>query len=175
MKYKYTETELKKILSSMIILVDSREQKNNHITDWFTKKSTPFEVKALNTGDYSFYIPANPELSIHRNTYYDNEICIERKGTLDELINNFSERNRIEDEFTRASNIGLKIHLLIEDSSYKDIYEGNYQSKYNSKSAVGSLHSMTDRYNLNFVFLDKEYTAKYIFCCFYYFLRNKLK
>lgn len=170
--YKYTESEQKKILSSVTILVDSREQKNQHILSWYDAKKIPYKEYKLDCGDYSFYVPANPELSIHRDTYYDKQVCIERKGTLDELIGNFSERTRIEDEFLRHKG---NMTLLIENSSYKDMYEGNYQSKYNSKSAIGTLHSFSLRYNVPFVFLDASYSAKFIFCHFYYYLKNKLK
>jgi ERCC4-type nuclease len=126
--YKYTDTELKKILSSMVILYDSREQKNIHILSWYDSKKILYKEQKLDCGDYSCYIPANPDLSIHRDIYFDKEVCIERKGTLDELIGNFSERTRIEDEFLRHKG---NMTLIIENSSYKDIYEGNYQSKYN--------------------------------------------
>ena len=173
LNYKYTDTELKKILSSMVILVDSREQKNQNILSWYDKKKIPYEEHKLDYGDYSFYIPANLDLSIQRDTYYDKNICIEKKNSVDELVGNFAtNRNRIEDEFIRHKG---KMILVIEDSSYKDIYEGNYQSKYNSKSAVGTLHSFSERYNVPFIFLDKEYTAKYIFCTFYYYLRELYK
>lgn len=171
--YKYSDTEIKKILSSMIILHDSREQKNNHILTWYDTKKISHKEQKLEFGDYSVYIPANPDFSIQRDIYFDKEICIERKGSLDELIGNFAnDRNRIEDEFLRCTG---KMYLVIENSSYKDIYEGNYQSKYASKSAVGTLHSFSERYNIPFIFIDKEYTAKYIFCCLYYYLRERIK
>jgi hypothetical protein len=126
----------------------------------------------MDFGDYSFFIPANEKLSIPRDYYYTNNICIERKGSLDELVGNFSEdRDRIEDEFLRHRG---KMFLLIEGSSYKDIYEGNYRSKYSSKSLVGTLHSFSDRYNVPYIFIDKEYSARYIYFTFYYYLRNQL-
>jgi len=170
--FKYTEAELKKILSSMTIICDSREQQCSHITEWFDKKKISYVSKKLDWGDYSFYIPKNPELGIIRDTYFNNQISIERKGCLDEIIENFVERDRLESEFLRHKG---KMYLIIEDSTYDDMYEGKYQSKYASKSAIGTLHSMTDRYGLNFIFLNKEYTAKFIFCTFYYHLRNQLK
>ena len=171
-RFKYTESEMKQILSSMTIICDSREQQCSHVTEWFDKKKIPYISKKLDWGDYSFFIPANLELGIIKPTYYDKEITIERKGCLDEIIGNFVERDRIESEFLRHKG---KMHIIIEDSTYADMYEGRYQSKYASKSAIGSLHSMADRYDLNFIFSDKDYTAKYIFCTFYYYLRNRIK
>jgi HEPN domain-containing protein len=171
--YKYTEAEQKKILSSITILYDSREQKNQHILSWYDNKKIPYKKHTLDYGDYSFYIPANEELSIHRDIYFDKEISIERKGTLDEIIGNFStDRDRIEDEFLRHKG---NMTLIIENSSYSDMYEGNYKSKYTSKSAIGTLHSFSLRYNVPFIFLDNTHTAKFIYCHFYYYLRNILK
>lgn len=170
--FKYTDTEIKEILSSMVIIVDSREQVNSHITDWFDKKKIAYVIKKLDFADYSCFIPSNEKLSIPRDIYFDKSIAIERKGSLDELIGNFSERDRIQDEFLRSTG---KIHLVIEDAEYSDIYDGNYKSKYASKSATGTLHSMSDKYGFNFIFLNKEYTAKYIFCTLYYHIRNIIK
>ena len=50
---------MEELISSMTILVDTREQKNNHITDYFDRKKINYKRKALNYGDYSFMIPAN--------------------------------------------------------------------------------------------------------------------
>lgn len=171
--YKYTETEIKEILSSICIIVDSREQKNNYIIKWFEEKKIPYINKKLDSGDYSFYVPKNEKLSIHRDIYFDNEICIERKGSLDELAGNFTnDRNRIENEFIRHQG---KMILLIEDCLYEDIYNQNYKSKYAPQSFIATLHSFSDRYNIPFNFISKEYAARFIYFTFYYFLRNKIK
>jgi hypothetical protein len=39
LKYHYTDTEVKKLLSTAIVLIDSREQVNAHITDYFAKQN----------------------------------------------------------------------------------------------------------------------------------------
>ena len=69
-KYKFTDKEMEELISSMTILVDTREQKNNHITDYFDRKKINYKRKALNYGDYSFMIPANEKLSIPRDLYF---------------------------------------------------------------------------------------------------------
>jgi ERCC4-type nuclease len=172
-KYKYTDTEIKQILSSINILVDSNEKVNDYITLWYDKKKIPYTVKKLFAGDYSFFIPANEKLSIPRPLHFEDEFCIERKANLSELVGNFaSDRNRIEDEFLRCKG---KMQLLIEESSYKDIYEGNYKADYSVNAALGTLHSFSTRYNVPFIFVNKEYTARYIYYTFYYYLRNLLK
>ena len=55
-KFKYTESELKKLLDNMVILIDTREKKNDHITNYFDKHDIKYENKALTCGDYSFYL-----------------------------------------------------------------------------------------------------------------------
>lgn len=44
-KYKYTEAEEKELLSSIVILVDTKEKVNNHITDYFDAHGIPYKKK----------------------------------------------------------------------------------------------------------------------------------
>lgn len=170
---KYKDKEIEKILKSIIILVDNREKVWSHIKLWLKTNKINFEQQTLNFGDYSFKVPKNEELGIQQDILFTDYITIERKGSLDELVGNFaSDRDRLEREFERHKG---KMHLVIEESQYRDIWEGNYKSEYANKSAIATLHSFTDRYNLNTIFIDKEYSAKYIYYTFYYYLRNKLK
>lgn len=171
--YKYTDKEIKQILNSLSLLIDTREKSNSHIISWLDKKKINYKSKKLDQGDYSFYIPKNKELNIDRDLYFNNELSIERKGSLDELAGNFSNnRDRIEKEF--ALHEGNMI-LIVEDSSYRDIYKGNYRSKYSSKSYLGTLHSFSNRYNIPFMFIDKECSAMFIYFTFRYYLRDLLK
>ena len=90
---------MEELISSMTILVDTREQKNNHITDYFDRKKINYKRKALNYGDYSFMIPANEKLSIPRDLYFNNSCVIERKGSLEEISGNLTNgRDRFEKE-----------------------------------------------------------------------------
>lgn len=57
--YKYTDSELKALLSSMIVLVDTREQINEHVTAYFDKKKIAYTSMKLDTGDYSAMLPKN--------------------------------------------------------------------------------------------------------------------
>ena len=77
--FKYTDKEIKILLKSMVILVDSREQNNLHLTKWFDEKKIPYKVEKLGTADYSFYLPSNIELGIPRDLYFTDKIVIERK------------------------------------------------------------------------------------------------
>lgn len=174
-RFKYTEAEQKELLNSMVILVDTREKKNSHITDYFDEHKIKYERKALSCGDYSFYIEANEALSIPRPIYFDKAIFVERKANLEELSNNLTTgRARFEEEF--ATSTASKKYLLIENAQYSDIIEGNYDSKYNSKGYLGSLHSFNHKFDLELFFMpDNKYTAIYILGVFQYFLKSLIK
>lgn len=173
-KYKYTDSELEQILKSQVILVDTREKVNEHILEVFDKYKIPYKRKALERCDYSFYIPANEKLNIPRDLYFDKEVAIERKASLDEIANNFcKERDRFEKEMALAPKTKL---LLIEGCSYEDIINSNYRSNYNKKSFLATLHTFQFRYNLPFFFIkDKTKTGIYIKKYFEYYLYEYLK
>lgn len=173
-KYKYTEKEQKQLLSSLGIIVDTREKSNKHITDWFDDKNIKYKKQKLDQGDYSFYIPKNEELNIDRDIYFNKEIVIERKASLDEIALNMTKgRKQLKHEFSQHKG---KMTLLIENANYEDICKGNYRSKYNISSFVGSLHSMSTEFTVPFIFIpDKKYTPIYIYFEMYYYFRNYIK
>lgn len=174
-KYKYSEIEQKDILKSMVIVIDSREKVNSHITEYFDKHNIPYIKKALSIGDYSFMIPMNQEYSIPRDLYYGNEIIIERKANAEELSGNFSQtRTRFEEEFATAK--ANRKYLLIENCNYSDIVDSKYETQYNSKSYLGSIHSFNDKYDLQIVFMpDNKYSPIFIYGTFQYYFRNIIK
>ena len=43
MRYHFTETEIKHLLGSMVVLIDTRENENGHITEYLSKKKIPWE------------------------------------------------------------------------------------------------------------------------------------
>lgn len=174
-KYKYTETEQKNLLSSVSILVDTREKKNDHIIDYFDKCNIKWKSKALEQGDYTFFVPQNDELTIPRDIYFNDEIIIERKGSLDELAGNLTtNRDRFEKELSLAK--AKTRYLMIENASYEDVLSGNYKSDYSSKSFVGSLHSFNHKYNLQVVFMpNKLASGAFIYATMYYYFRNLIK
>lgn len=172
--YKYTDKELTEILNSIVILTDTREKCQNHILDWFDKKKIAHKKMKLPFGDYSFYLPKNEKYGITRDLYFYKDISIERKGSLEELAGNFAQqRDRIEKEFSLYKG---KMTLLIENGTYKDVALGNYNTKYNSKSYVSTLHSFSHRYNFDFIFLEDNIpTGHFIYNNFKCYLRNLIK
>lgn len=171
---KYTDAEIKAILKHLTVICDSREQKNDHITEYFSGQGIPFQSNKLESGDYSATLPALPEHGIIKPLHFDDAVVVERKATLEELSGNLTkERERLQDEFTRLR--GRKVFLMVENpEGYKAILEHKYRTQYNPKSFLASLLAFQERYNLNITFLDKSYSGIYVYSILYYHVRNYL-
>jgi len=172
--YHYTETEINKILKTLTIVVDTRENKNQHIIDYLRKKDIPIKLKTLKTGDYSAYIPKNEELGITRDLYLNG--CLERKNSIDELTGNLGKdkRSAFENELIRASQNPFV--LIVEDKDgYEKILKGDYRSQYDPKALLGSLKTFEIRYRFSMVYIDKLCTGNYIYHHFYYMAKEYLK
>ena len=173
--YKYAPKELRELLNSLVILIDTREQKNGHIIRYLNNKGIKHKSKKLDYGDYSFILPANKKLGIQRDIYFNNDIVIERKASLEELSGCFTqERARFENELIRASN-GKMILLVEKAKGYQDNIEHNYRTDYQPRSFIGTLHSFRHRYNMEVIFADPAYSGNFIYYTFYYWLRECLK
>lgn len=173
-KFKFTDKEKKEIINSIVYLVDTREQVNDHILSVFDKHKMKYEKKKLNYGDYSFYIPKNEALNIPRDIYFDKEVVIERKGSLTELSGNLTNgRDRLEKEFALAPKDKV---LLVENGSYEDIIAQNYGTKMNRKAFLASIHVFWFRYNCPFIFMeDKDDSAVFIKYYFEAYLKEYLR
>ena len=160
----------------MTILVDTREHKgkNDHILNYFDAKGISWERRKIDYGDYSFYLPKNEELGIDKDYDFSNQIMVERKANLEELSGNHTkERIRLENEFRGAPPNKI---LLIENATYHDMVNGNYNTEYSPKAFWASMFTMWHRYNIPTIFLeDKKYTGQYIYGYFRYYLYEVLK
>ena len=172
--YKYTDTEKKQLIKSIGIWVDSREKQNKNIVDWFDKHKIEHKIKALSNGDYSFYVSVNNDLNINRCLDFSHKIMIERKASLDELSGNLTQnRDRFEKEMSIYQG---KKYLLIENSSYADIVNQNYKTKFNPKSYLGSLHSFNQKYNLEIIFMpDNQYSGLWIYETLVHYFTNIIR
>lgn len=112
-------------------------------------------------------------MNIERDLYFDREIMIERKASLDELSGNLTQhRTRFEEEM--ATFFGKK-YLMIENASYEDIVKGNYDTKFSSKAFLASLHAFNHRYDLQIMFMpDRDMSGYYIYGVFTYYLKHLL-
>lgn len=139
-----------------MILHTTNEQKNQHILDYFDKKKIKHKAKALKTGDYCFMIEACPELGFQKDTYFTDEICIERKNSVDEIAGNIKEKDeRFFKELNRMINI-KNSYLLIENNKLDDIINHNYNSQYNELAFIRRLLGIQKTANLYINFVSKE-------------------
>ena len=194
-QYNYTDKQINQILSEMIILIDTREQENQHIKNYFEKKKINYRIEKLRTGDYSFAISKNAELNINAELSFDSIIAIERKATLEEISNNLThERTAFENEMIRSTRL-KQFYLLIETKTeieekqyfengikiiekkieelgrLEDILYKKYKTDFNEKSFFSSLISFIIRYNIKLMQINKNNSGLLI----YYILRNYLK
>jgi ERCC4-type nuclease len=171
--YYYSEREAKTLLKSMIILIDTRERQNSWITDYFSIKGVEFKSFKLDSGDYSVMLPANPELGIVRDFYFNRQIFIERKASLEELSQNLAQsRERFINEFLRCGD--CRKFLMVERGNWGDIITGNYKTEFAPNSYFASLLAFQQRYGLNVSFVDRKHAGQFIYGTFYYFLREQI-
>lgn len=165
-KYR-TDKEITDALKELTVIADSREQNNTNILQYFDSKKIPYITRKLDTADYSAMLG---DMTLER------DVVIEKKNGLNELTGNFTaDRQRFEDEFTRAKAEGLKVFLLIENASWSDIFLHNYQSKLAPKSLIASLLSWQVRYNITVMFCKPSETGQIIYGILYYAAREALK
>lgn len=167
MKRHYTDKEINELLKQLTIIVDSREQVNGHVTGYFDKCKVAHATRKIDTGDYSAMIG---------DMTLEHDVVIEKKNGIDEIAGNFTvDRQRFENEFTRAKADGLKVFLLIENASWSDILLHNYRSKLEPKSLIASLLSWQVRFNITIIFCKPSETGQIIYGTLYYAAREALK
>ena len=181
MNYKFSDTELKKLLKdNFVILVDTKEQSNFHITSFFEDQKIKYKTKSLDVGDYTAMITKRPEMGIYRDLYFP--VTIERKNSIDEIAGNLAERTETKEvqrlirELARGKAQNLKMFLLLEDANgLENIRHGRYRSLYKSKSLMGRISSIEDEYLAGTVFTSRENSGYHIARKLYYSVRNFLK
>lgn len=166
-QYHFTPSEMDKVMTEhFTILVDTAEKKNQHITDYFDERKIKWKKKALNTGDYTLLITACPELGINQDWYFSDELCIERKSGLDEIIGNFNssskDGDRVFKEFSRMTGINRNF-LIIEDNSIDDIIEGKYASSRAPSAVLRSILTWQARTGFCPLFVNKQNMGKIIY------------
>ena len=189
------------------IVIDSREKSIKHIINKFEegfenrpshhdmyrgKKSTYtdpvqyyIQEKGLKVGDYTIAV----QLPSGEVINFQDKVVIERKADLNELASNFYDSKskdengltRIEREFLRAKEQGIKIHLLIEteDAMSKILSSKHFRydkaSKINPKSFMMMFLSLCNRYDINVWYCNKKDSSRIIHDLLYVYAREYLK
>ena len=157
--------EVKSVLDSMVVLVDTREQDTDRAKRRYRQIGRPIRRRTLNYGDYT-YDATLPD----GNPVYDPEgpICpkfcvIERKMDLDELAQCLTRyRKRFEAEFQRAADNGCRIYILVEHGGWEDIFHGMYKTRDHRNAFLASLTAWMIRYNAQVLFCSEKSSGKLI-------------
>lgn len=123
---------MKKILDNMVVIVDSREQNNLHIIDFFNRKKIPYKTIKNDFGDYTAMLPANTLTGFTSDIYFDRDIAIERKNSIDEIAGNLKEDGaRLKKELAHMNKYDIKYFFFVEDKNYhENLRQGNFRSQY---------------------------------------------
>lgn len=159
MRYKFTDKELKKALDNMVVIVDSREQNNQHILDFFNRKKIPYKVVKNDFGDYTAMIPKGTIDMFTSDVYFDKEIAIERKNSIDEIAGNLKDdAARLKKELAHMNMHDIKYFFFVEDKEFHvNLRNGNYRSEYDPFTLMQRIKKGIEaEYNTVIVPVDKQ-------------------
>lgn len=203
MKFKFTDKEVTNILNNLVILVDTRENANTHVTDWLDKSKKKYKTQKLDYGDYSCYLPNGSFEGQTRDIYFTDDIVVERKFCIDELAMNLKDNktninevnkeiiellgekylakvlktdyNRFKQELTAINRYGIDFFILLEDEKFdKNIRCGNYRSQYDSATLYKRLKALEREFNTIIRPTSKEFSGSEIYNTLRYGVRNML-
>jgi hypothetical protein len=203
MRYKFTDKEIKELLDKMVVLVDTREQANQHVTEWLKKSKKPFKLQTLKYGDYSCYLPIGSFEGQTRDIYFTDELVIERKFCIDELAMNlkdnktnineikeeiielFGEKylekvlktdyNRMKYEFANMNRYDIEFYIFMEDKNFdENIRSGTYRSQYEKTRLYKRLKALEREFHTMIRPTDKSVMGSEIYNTLRYGIRNIL-
>lgn len=163
------------------ILIDTREQQNDHIISSLDAMSIMYSSQKLDYGDYSFMIDGKD---------FSRSCVIERKANIDEVYGNISaDRERIEKELDTASRNANQFTFMIENVENWDALKAftltdeqlkaqNRKVKNIGATCYSTLQAWkcANRYNFNVEFVpNNTFTAVKIIEIFYWYYHNYKK
>lgn len=136
----------------MHIIVDTREQKYSHVTDYFDDQGVKWYRSKLICGDYQN--PLNPT------------VIIDRKKDLQEVAGNVCQQHdRFVRELELAKELGYKLIVLVEEPNITTLTNVcswyNWRRRTNPKAITGkTLHkimrTMSEKYGVEWQFTTKQ-------------------
>jgi ERCC4-type nuclease len=100
-------------------------------------------------------IPKNLDLGFEKDTYFTDELSIERKNSLTELAGSLNNE-AFHYELKRMQHIHNKFLLVEQVGGWHDIVTHNYRNDYNEKSFYNTMCTIMANYGLKICFLPKE-------------------
>ena len=154
-----TPFEIRRCLERAVLLVDTREQDTAALRKRLEMIGLPYERVKLNAGDYSIKCTDDNGTEIN----FSSRIAIERKMSADELASCYTHgREHFEREFERAKASGTKMYILCENTSWENIYNGKYRSKFTPAAFTASILAWSVRYGYQIIFCKSETAPKLI-------------
>lgn len=156
--------EQKAVLKSFSVLADSREQPTKRAFKRYEAIGVPVIRATLSFGDYTFQatLPDGKPLFDTESTIVP-KCVIERKMNLDELAQCFTRsRDRFRREFERAKDAGARIYILCENSTFENLVNGRYRTRFSANAFVGSITAYMVRYNMGLLFCKEETSGRLI-------------
>ncbi|WP_298061737.1 ERCC4 domain-containing protein [uncultured Rikenella sp.] len=151
-------------MNNILILADSRQQKDKYITDHFNKNLIMWVRAGLPSGDY---------MAVRYNDGFvkDYSIIIDTKKDVEEMAHNLcntTEHERIKREISKARELGCERFIfLICDNKIKGINDLiNWQSnktKVKGITLAKIMQTMAKKYKIEFIFTSKEMAGSRIF------------
>lgn len=164
------------ILSSLVVLVDNREQPTERAEARYKKFGRPYRRCTLSYGDYTYNFTLNNNLYFNESQTIKPLCMVERKMNLDELALCFGrERKRFIAEMERAKDNNADIYLLVENATWENLLNHKYRSKYNPAAMKASLMAWMVRYNLKLIFCKAETSGELISEILYRDLKERLE
>lgn len=147
-----------------IILADTRQQKDKHITDYFDKQNILWIRTGLPSADYMLVKCG------YENVARDYTTLIDTKKDVEEIAGNLcnaKEHQRIKNEIIKAKELGCKEFIfLICDGKIKTKEDlNNWSSKrtrVKGSTLAKIMNTMHKKYGVRFIFTDKKNAGKYI-------------
>ena len=142
----------------LVIQVDSREQKYDHVTKYFDSQGIKWVKSKCVVGDY-----VNLENPM---------VVIDRKKDLQEVVGNVTtQHSRFVRELELAKELGFKLIVLIEEPNIKTLGDVpswyNWRLKKNPKAVSGKklyriMCTMQEKYGVIWLFTNKQNCGKRI-------------
>lgn len=150
-------------MNNILILADTRQQKDKHITDYFDKNNVQWIRTGLPSADYM-------ALRYNNGFIKDYSVLIDTKKDVEEIVGNLchtTEHERVKKEIEKAKELGCKEFIfLICDNKIKTINDlKNWTSprtKVKGETLLKIMTTMSKRYGVKFIFTSKQNAGRKI-------------
>lgn len=145
--------------NNLIILTDTRQQKENHIIKEFDKQGILHIRTGLPSADYMAVRYDNKQ-----GFYLDYSVLIDTKKDLEEIANNLCNTNsheRLKREIFKGKDLGAKEFIFIigekKIKTAEDIKKwSSPHTKVRGETILKIMNTMKTRYNVRFIIVPKK-------------------